>query len=213
MSGLVLRHVAQRLELGRRLAAREVHVVLLAVALHPDLERFRKRVHDRHADAVQTARHLVRVLVELAAGVQHRHRQLDTRHLFRRMNVDRNAAAVVVDGDRVVGVNRDVDVVRVAGERFVDRVVDDLVDEMVQSAFRRRADVHAGALPHRLETFEYLDLARVVLRAGRIDLASRSHDSPRKNAPYKYRKTARIQPAKNSSTDPRAQRRLERPTF
>ena len=36
------------------------------------VERFGQRVDDRHADAVQTARDLVAVVVELAAGVQHR---------------------------------------------------------------------------------------------------------------------------------------------
>ena len=162
-AGLFLRDVAQHLELGRRVAAREVHVVLFAVALDPDLELLGQRVDDRHADAVQTARHLVAVLVELAAGVQHRHRELDARHLFRRMHVDRNAATVVLDGDRIVGVDRDANRVRVAGERFVDRVVDDFVDEMMQAALGRRADVHAGAFANRLESLEYLDLPRVVL--------------------------------------------------
>ena len=47
-------------------------------------------------------------------------------------------------------------------ERFVDRVVDDLVNEVVKSALRRRADVHPGALSDRLESLQYLDLSCVV---------------------------------------------------
>ena len=39
-------------------------------------------------------------------------------------------------------------------ERLVDGVVDDLVDEVVEAAGARRADVHARAQPDRLETFE-----------------------------------------------------------
>jgi hypothetical protein len=72
----------------------------------------RQRVDDRHADAVQAARHLVAVVVELAAGVQHRQHDLGRRPAAL-VHVDRDAAAVVDDGDRVVDVDRDVDLVAV----------------------------------------------------------------------------------------------------
>jgi len=39
--------------------------------------------------------------------------------------------SVVLDRDRVVGVDRDLDGVAIAGERLVDRVVDHLVDEVM----------------------------------------------------------------------------------
>ena len=55
-----------------------------------------------------------------------------------------------------------VDRVAVAGERLVDRVVDDLVDEVVQAAHAGRADVHAGALADRLEALEDGDVLGVV---------------------------------------------------
>jgi hypothetical protein len=80
---------------------------------------------------VQTARDLVAVVVELAAGVQHGQHDFG-RRLAALVHVDRNAAAVVDDGDRVVDVDRDVDLIAEAGERLVDRVVDDLVDEVMQ---------------------------------------------------------------------------------
>ena len=59
-----------------------------------------------------------------------------------------------------VDVERDRDVVAEAGQRLVDRVVDDLEDQVVQAALGGVADVHAGALADRLETLEDLDLAR-----------------------------------------------------
>ena len=69
--------------------------------------------------------------VELAAGVEHRQHDFGG-GLAALVHVDGNAAAVVDDGDGVVDVERDVDLGRVSGERFVDRVVDDLVDEVMQ---------------------------------------------------------------------------------
>ena len=67
-----------------------------------------------------------------------------------------------IDPDPALGQDRDVDGVAVAGQRLVDGVVDDLVDEVVQAALTGRADVHAGALAHGLEALEHGDGGRVV---------------------------------------------------
>ena len=138
--------------------------LLVDVAVAPDfeVEPLRQRVDDRHADAVQAAGHLVAVVVELAAGVQHGQHDFGGR-LAAGVPIDGNAAAVVDDGDRVVDVDRDVDLVAVAGQRLVDRVVDDLVDEVVQPGRTGRPDVHGRPLPHGLEAFEDLDLVRAVV--------------------------------------------------
>jgi len=66
--------------------------------------------------------------------------------------VDRDAAAVVLDGDRLaVLVQRHPDVVGEAVDHLVDRVVDDLPQQVVIAAVIDAADVHAGALANRLE--------------------------------------------------------------
>jgi hypothetical protein len=153
---------AGRLEVGRRNAALVGLLIDLAVAPDLEIERLRQGVDDRHADAVQTARDLVAVVVELAAGVQHRQHDLGGR-LAALVTIHRDAAAVVDDRHRIVDVDRDVDLVAVSGQRLVDRVVDDLVDEVMQPGRARRADVHSGTLADRLEAFEDLDFVRAVI--------------------------------------------------
>ena len=123
---------------------------------------------------MQAAGDLVAAAVaELAAGVQDGQHDLDGRALLLLHDPDGDAAAVVDDRDGVVGVDRDVDARAVAGERLVDGVVDDLVDEVVQPAHAGRADVHAGSLAHRLETLEDGDVLRVVaaLAGAPVELA------------------------------------------
>jgi len=51
----------------------------------------------------------------------------------------------------------------VAGQGLVDRVVDDLPDQVVQAALAGGPDVHARALADRLEPLEHLDRGRVVV--------------------------------------------------
>ena len=48
--------------------------------------------------------------------------------------------------------------VGVAGQRFVDRVVDDFVDQVVQSHLAGRADVHGGTQPDGLQPLQNGDI-------------------------------------------------------
>ena len=117
---------------------------------------------------MQPARHLVAVLVELATGVQLGHDDLGGAALGLVAVVPLDAggdpAAVVGDRDGVVGMNGDDDLVAVAGERLVDRVVDDLEDQVVQTGtVGGVADVHARPLAHRLQALEDLDAAGAVV--------------------------------------------------
>ena len=130
----------------------------LPVAVHLGDQPFRQRVHDRDADAVEPAGDLVSLAAELSARVKLGEDDGQRRELLLLHPVDRDAATCVADGDRVVGVNRDLDEPVVAGESLVDRVVDDLVHEVVEPTRARRADVHSGPEPDGFETLEDSDV-------------------------------------------------------
>ena len=168
----------ERLALHQRPLRGAARVLLrpaMPVAADLDREVLRERVDDGDADAVQAARHLVAAAVaELSAGVQHREHDLDRRPALLLHHRHRDAAAVVGLGHRVVGVDRHGDRRGEAGERFVDRVVDELVDEVVQSALARRADVHAGAQPDRLEALQHGDVLGVVVGRSACALVSQT---------------------------------------
>ena len=137
--------------------------VRLAVAVDLELKPLRERVHARDAHAVQAARDFVAVVVELAARMQFGEGDFGGRALGLVLVVEldgrRDAAAVVDHAHRVVHVDRDEDVARVARHGFVDRVVDDLVDEVMQTgAVGDIADVHAGSLADGFEPFKNLDV-------------------------------------------------------
>jgi hypothetical protein len=57
----------------------------------------------------------------------------------------------------------DPDAVAAARHRFVDAVVDDLGDQLVEAALIRAANVHTGASADRFEALEDLDIAGCVL--------------------------------------------------
>ena len=151
-------------ERGDRLAVAKFHEMLLAVAPDGQLEPARQRIDHRDADAVQAAGDLVGVLVEFSAGMELGHDDLGGGHAFALVDVGRNAAAVVAHGAGTVGIERHDDFLGVAGERLVDRVVDDLVDHVMQArAVIGVADIHARPLAHGIEPLEHLDRFRVVI--------------------------------------------------
>jgi hypothetical protein len=78
------------------------------------------------------------------------------------VNVNWDPTAVIDYRHRIVDVDRDIDLVAMAGERFVDGVVDDFVDEMMQTHLSRRADVHGGSEAYRFQTFQHFDTGRIV---------------------------------------------------
>ena len=125
------------------------------------------------ADAVQARRDLVAAAAELAAACSMVMTTSSADFLQLRLHVDRDAAAVVDDGDRAVGVDGDLDAVAVAGQRLVDGVVDDLVDQVVQAVDVGVADVHARPLADRLQALEDLDVGAGVVGRGRQVLVAR----------------------------------------
>ena len=151
-------------ERSHRLAVGKFHEVFLAVAPDGQLEPAGERVDHRDADAMQAARDFVGILVEFSAGVELGHDDLGGGHAFALVDVGRNAAAVVAHGARAVGIERYDDFLGEADERFVDGVIDDLVDHVMQPrAVIGVADIHAGPLAHGIEPLEHLDRFRVVI--------------------------------------------------
>ena len=123
---------------------------------------FAQRVDHGGAHAVQAAGNLVAAAAEFAARVQNRQADLDRRAADLRVDADREAASGLLHGAGSVLVQRDDDLVAEAGQRLVHRVIHNFVDQMMQSALIRRADIHARPLAHGLKPFEHLYLVLVV---------------------------------------------------
>jgi hypothetical protein len=150
---------------------------------------------------VQPARDLVAAAAELPAGVQLGHDHLERRQPGVRHLVDGDAASAVAHGDRVVGVDRDLDQVVVARERLVDRVRDDLLHEVVEAARAGRADVHPGAQADRLESFEHGD---VLGRVAGLSLGLRhNQEMPAKRGFCEARKVYQIGVSSRPRTKPK----------
>src|SRR5204862_1096677 len=109
-------------------------------------------------DAVQAAGDLVALAAELSAGVELREDDRQRRLPLPLHHVDGDARAPVLHRHGMVRMEGHLDPVVPAREGLVDRVVEDIVDEMVEPAEARRTDVHARPQTDRLEALEHGDV-------------------------------------------------------
>jgi hypothetical protein len=112
-------------------------------------------------------RHLVAAAAELSARVQRGHHDLGRRlALVLRVLVDRDPAPVVGHAHRAVGQDRHLDTGAHARHGLVDRVVDDLPHQVVETRGAGRPDIHPGPFADGIEALEYLDVLGGVVAGG-----------------------------------------------
>jgi hypothetical protein len=88
--------------------------------------------------------------------------QLDRRDIRFLMDIDGDAAPLVLHGDGSVFVDGQRHLIAVAVDRFVNAVIDDFPNQMVEAGAIGRPDIHTGTLPHTLHLTEELNAIRIV---------------------------------------------------
>ena len=118
---------------------------------------------------MQTARDFVATAAKLATGMEDSEHHLGGAHALHLgvgMLIDRNASAVIGDFTTAVGHQGHFDASGVTGHCFINRVIDDFVDKVVQASRTGGTDVHTRSFAHRLETLEDRDVFCAVLFGG-----------------------------------------------
>ena len=73
---------------------------------------------------------------------------------FLLVDINRNTAPIVPNGDRAIRMNRHIDMSAVACQKLIDRVVKNLAHAMVKRTLVCSADIHAGLFTHGFESLE-----------------------------------------------------------
>ena len=151
-------------------------VLLPGSPVAPDLQLkiLAECIHAGHAHTVQSARNFVGRRIEFPPGVQGGHHYL-RRGNFLAVNVHvvhGNAAAVIDYRDRVVDVDRDFNLVGETSKRLIDGIIDNFVDQMVQSQIAGRADVHSRPQAYGFHAAEHFDGVGSVVAIAAVDGAN-----------------------------------------
>lgn len=161
-------HLADLLERACCDPARIALPIEPTVACDLHFQDIGQSIDDRYADAVQAAGGFIDLGVELAAGMQRGHDDLESRLvLVFGMRVHRNAAPVIGDRQETLRVKRDLDEGGMAGHRLVHRIVDDFGEQVVERLGIRTAHIHSRAPADGLQPLQHLDIGRGIVVVGR----------------------------------------------
>ena len=138
-------------------------LIVLEIMKHIHRGPAAQRVHHGRAHAVQAAGVGVVFVIELAARVELGEDDFRTADPHRGMDVHRHAASVVLYAGGAVVIQRDLHVMGITAHGFIDGVIHDLPQHMVETPAAGGADIHARTHPHRVQPFENLNTAGVIL--------------------------------------------------
>ena len=136
--------------------------VTLALVAVIDFYPRGKRVYNRCTNAVKTSGIFITVTAKFAACVQNGINHLKRGNTHFGVNTTRDAAAVVLNGYTVIRVEGDFDTLTAACQSLVDRVIDNFIYQMVQTARRSRPDIHTRSLSDGFQSLQYLNLTFVI---------------------------------------------------
>ena len=112
-----------------------------------------KSIYHRGTYAVQTTAGLVGGIIEFTAGMKSREYQaLRTDSFF--VHSHGNTTSVIFHGCGAVGFQCHLYRITISGQMLVHRVINDLVDQMIQSLGGDTADIHSGSFSYRFQTFQ-----------------------------------------------------------
>ena len=112
---------------------------------------------------MQTAGYLVSAAAELTARMKDGKYNLNRRLFCLFLNTYRNTSAIINNRDRIIFVDRHIDLCTKAGQSFIDRIIHDLIDQVMQTSGRRTADIHTRTLSNGLKSFKNLNLTCAVI--------------------------------------------------
>ena len=114
----------------------KAHGVQLPVLAHLRNQPLGQLIDHRRTHPVEASRKGIALAAELSAGMQHREHHFQRGNAHFGVDAGGNAASVVGNLDDVARQNAHLNVRAVAGQRLVDGVVHNLIDQMMQPARR-----------------------------------------------------------------------------
>ena len=129
-------------------------MVSTALAADRHIQPFGQSVDNRRTNTVETAACLIGRVVKLTSGVKGCEYKTFRGNAFL-VHAHGDTSAIIRNSGGAVFVQCHMDLTAKTGQMLVHRVVNNLIDEVVQALAGDTADVHAGTLADGFETFQH----------------------------------------------------------
>ncbi len=105
---------------------------------------------------MESSGYLISATTEFASGVQITHNHFKSGFLFGRVHAHGNTPAIITDAYGTVRVNGYPDAFTEARHRFIDGIIDNFPNQMMQATRGCITDIHARALADRVQSLQRL---------------------------------------------------------
>jgi hypothetical protein len=122
---------------------------LVDFSVSPDLQfhEFREGIDHRETHAVKASRDLIALIIKFTSGVEFGHDYFYRRAFLLLVHIDRDATAIISNGDAVIDVNEDLDALAISGQGFIDAVIHQLLNHVVKAFDPRIPNIHGRPFP------------------------------------------------------------------
>ena len=141
----------------------KANLMYFAIATDGSLKPQGESIYTRCADAVETSGCLVATIAKLTTGMKLGHDHFDAGLTGLLVDINWDASPVITNRNRAIGMQRYIDFCAVTCQNFIDRVINDLFKEVMQSTKTGVANIHSGALADSFKTFEHTKCICVVV--------------------------------------------------
>ena len=145
--------IAFYIKLGSSFALFKSNAIAFTATTNFYIHAFRKCVNAGYTYAVQTTGNFITAIAKFATGVEHGHDNFNCRFAFFFHHINRNTTTIIAYGNTVICVNDYADIVTEASQSFVDTVVDNFINQMMQATSRGTANIHCRSFTYCFQTF------------------------------------------------------------
>ena len=146
---------------GNRTSLKSLGISLAVTAVF-NLKPLRESVNNRRADTVKTAGNLITLAAKLSARVKNGIYDLKCRKTELFVHTRWYSASVIHNRYTVILININLYTAAITGKCLVDRVINNLVNEVVKTAKRGRTYIHSGSFSNSLKSLKHLYLTVVI---------------------------------------------------
>ena len=138
------------------------HLIDVTFFMHPYPEPLGQSVDDGSTDTMQAAGNLISATAEFTTGMQHSKYNFQCRLTCLRLDVYGDTTTIIGNGNRVTGIDGHSNIFTVSGQSFVNGIIHNFIDQVVQTGRRSRSDIHTGSFSDCFQTFQNLDLLSAI---------------------------------------------------
>ena len=114
----------------------------LTISVNGNMQFATQRIHATHPYPMQSSGYFVRIFIKFTSRMQYRHYHFQCTPVFLGMQSCWDTTPVIRNGDRIVFIDGNHNVVTMASKRFINGVIYHFINEVMQSFYTDIPNVH-----------------------------------------------------------------------